>query len=53
MTESLLSRAGLRSSDTSPGKDAPKRDKRNDSGFRRYDLLDNSAGQIDSPDKPV
>jgi len=52
MTESLLARAGLRSS--SIGRDnVSKADRRNDSGFKRYDVLDDSAGQIDPPDKPV
>lgn len=53
MTESLLSRAGLGSKKAAADKLPSKRDKRNDSGLRRYDILDNSAGQIDSPDKPV
>jgi predicted component of type VI protein secretion system len=49
MNESLLSRAGL----TAPPKAPPTRDSRKDGGFRRYDVLDDSAGQIDLPDKPV
>ena len=52
MTESLLARAGLRSSDA--GKvDSSKSDRRSDGGTKRYDVLDDSAGQIDSPDKPL
>lgn len=53
MTESLLARAGLRSSKSGSEKLPSKQDRRNDSGGRRYNILDNSAGQIDSPDKPV
>ena len=53
MTESLLARAGLRSSKGPPEKKTTKADRRNNGGFRRYDLLDDSAGQIDAPDKPV
>ncbi len=52
LTESLLSRAGLGASDVGTPKGS-KRDKRNDTGFKRYDLLDDSAGQINSPDDPV
>jgi adenylate cyclase len=48
MNESLLSRAGLQ-----VHKAAPARDRRNDGGTKRYDVLDDSAGQIDLPDKPV
>jgi adenylate cyclase len=51
MTESLLSRAGLRSSD--PGvrpQSAPRASKYN---TKRYDVLDDSAGQVRMPDKPV
>jgi hypothetical protein len=48
MTESLLSRAGLQAPPRQP-----VRDRRNDSPTRRYDVLDDSAGQIDLPDKPV
>jgi adenylate cyclase len=48
MQESLLSRAGLELQ-----RAAPQRDRRNDHGSRRYDVLDDSAGQIDLPDKPV
>ncbi len=52
MTESLLSRAGLKSS---PKKESSRsRRRRNDqNGVKRYDVLDDSAGQIDSPDAPV
>lgn len=52
MNESLLSRAGLQS----PKQMAPARegrDRRNDRGGTRYNVLDDSAGQIDLPDKPV
>jgi predicted component of type VI protein secretion system len=51
MTESLLSRAGLRSS--VPGSKPPEKapDKRRDS--KRYDVLDDGAGQIKLPDEPV
>lgn len=53
MNESLLSRAGLRSS--SPGKQAGKKPQPGPKkeGSRRYDVLDDRAGQIDLPDKPV
>lgn len=51
MTESLLSRAGLRSSEVKAG--AGKGDRRNDTGSRRYDVMDDSAGQINTPDDPV
>ncbi len=54
MTESLLSRAGLGSSKGRNEDKLPaKNDRRNDGEFRRYDLLDDSAGQINLPDKPV
>jgi hypothetical protein len=51
MTESLLSRAGLRSS--APGSKPPEkaRDKQRES--KRYDVLDDGAGQIKLPDEPV
>jgi hypothetical protein len=51
MTESLLSRAGLRSS--APGSKPPEkaRDKRRES--KRYDVLDDSPGQIKLPDEPI
>jgi adenylate cyclase len=49
MTESLLSRAGLQSSKPI----AQGRDRRNDRTSSRYDVLDDSAGQIELPDKPV
>jgi adenylate cyclase len=48
MNESLLARAGLQLQ-----KVAPQRDRRNDRAGKRYDVLDDSAGQIDLPDKPV
>jgi adenylate cyclase len=48
LKESLLSRAGLE-----VHRVAPSRDKRNDQGTRRFDVMDDSAGQIDLPDKPV
>ncbi len=50
MNESLLSRAGLQVQ-----KMAPARERRSDpnSVSKRYDVLDDSAGQIDLPDKPV
>lgn len=53
MNESLLSRAGLSSSETKSQKEASLRDRRNDPLTRRYDLLDDSAGQIRTPDDPV
>ena len=51
MTESLLSRAGLRSKD--PEGKSQQQAADDDSGRKRYDVLDDSAGQIKSPDKPV
>jgi len=48
MQESLLSRAGLQVQ-----KAAPARERRGDRQGKRYDVLDDSAGQIDLPDKPV
>ncbi len=51
LNESLMSRAGVRSTDaTDRGK---KSDRRNDQAGRRYDVLDDSAGQIKLPDDPV
>lgn len=52
MTESLLARAGLKSS---PKKESsqPRRRRNSENGVKRYDVLDDSAGQIDSPDAPV
>ncbi len=51
MTESLLARAGLRSSGPdSKDKPAGRTDKYN---TKRYDVMDNSAGQIKLPDDPV
>ena len=52
MTESLLARAGLSSNDPEGDKREASRNRR-ENGFRRYDVLDDSAGQIDLPDKPV
>ena len=52
MTESLLARAGLRSSDIGR-ESSSKADRRNEGSLKRYDVLDDSAGQIDLPDKPV
>lgn len=50
MQESLLSRAGLQA----PPKAAPRdRDRRSDKASTRYNVLDDSAGQIELPDKPV
>jgi adenylate cyclase len=49
MQESLLSRAGLQT----PPRQPPARDRRNDHGSKRYDVLDDGPGQIDLPDKPV
>jgi adenylate cyclase len=49
MNESLLSRAGLQVQ-----KAVTPRDRRADpSIMKRYDVMDDSAGQIDLPDKPV
>ena len=53
MTESLLARAGLKSSKAGPDQPQTKRERRDNGGFKRYDILDNSGGQIDAPDKPV
>ena len=52
MTESLLSRAGLKSSEPS-GKKASRTRRRDDGGGNRYDVLDDSAGQIDLRDSPL
>lgn len=51
MTESLLSRAGLRSSE--PGDRPAPQARSNKYSTKRYDVLDDSAGQIRTPDKPV
>lgn len=51
MTESLLSRAGLRSS--APGSKPPQAARTNKYNTKRYDVLDDSAGQIKLPDEPV
>ncbi len=69
MNESLLSRAGLQSSKSSGAqrswkknhpskanidqKSSSRSDRRNDRPSTRYDILDDSAGQIDLPDNPV
>lgn len=52
MNESLLSRAGLKSTATKANPPRGKRNKNTD-GVKRYDVLDDSAGQIDLPDAPV
>lgn len=50
--ESLLSRAGVKSSSRSER--PQKRKSKNDyEGVKRYDVLDDSAGQIDLPDNPI
>jgi len=51
MKESLLSRAGLQSAPKTPKQSM--RDRRNDQQVVRYNILDDSAGQIDVPDKPT
>ena len=51
MTESLLSRAGLKSSDA--GARAATQQKTSKYSSKRYDVLDNSAGQVKLPDDPV
>ncbi|MEM9656740.1 MAG: hypothetical protein AAF961_00130, partial [Planctomycetota bacterium] len=48
MNESLLSRAGLQSKKAANG-----RDRRNDRSSTRYNVLDDRAGQIEVPEKPV
>ncbi|HMP07898.1 MAG TPA: hypothetical protein PJ982_16225, partial [Lacipirellulaceae bacterium] len=48
MQDSLLARAGLQA----PPKAAP-RERRTHREGGRYDVLDDSAGQIDLPEKPV
>ena len=53
MTESLLSRAGLKSSETGVKKKPTRAERRDGGGFKRYDVLDDSAGQIDLPDNPI
>jgi hypothetical protein len=51
MTESLLSRAGLKSSE--PASKGPQyAGKRGDGSFRRYDVLDDKE-QLKMPDRPV
>ena len=51
MTESLLSRAGLRSSP--PGSKPQQSARTNKYNTKRYDVLDDSPGQIKLPDEPV
>jgi adenylate cyclase len=51
MKESLLSRAGLQAPPKMPKQSI--RDRRNDQQVVRYNVLDDSAGQIELPDKPV
>lgn len=53
MTESLLARAGLKSSKAPPEQPKSRQQRRDQGSFRRYDLLDDSAGQIDLPDQPL
>ena len=52
MAESLLSRAGLKSSEKE-GKKQTRAQHRNEGGLKRYDVMDDSAGQIDLPDAPL
>jgi len=52
MTESLLSRAGLKSSGKED-KEPQYAGKKSDGSFRRYDVMDDREGQIKTPDKPV
>jgi len=49
MNESLLSRAGLQVQKMAP---APSR-RADPQAKKRYDVMDDSAGQIDLPDQPV
>jgi len=51
MTESLLSRAGLKSS--APGTKPQPAARTNKYNSKRYDVMDDSAGQIKLPDDPV
>ena len=51
MTESLLERAGLKS--TAPAERRQTAGRTKQGIVKRYDVLDDSAGQIDLPDKPV
>ncbi|MCG8448289.1 MAG: FHA domain-containing protein [Pirellulales bacterium] len=53
MTESLLSRAGLKSSEPTNNKKRTRTERRDGGGFKRYDVLDDSAGQVDLPDSPI
>jgi hypothetical protein len=49
MRKSLLERAGL----AGPGDKAPAFSSKNDDIRKRFNVLDNSAGQIKDPNKPV
>jgi hypothetical protein len=51
MTESLLSRAGLKSSAT--GSEPQESTRSNKYNTKRYDVLDDSPGQVKMPDDPV
>lgn len=51
MTESLLSRAGLRSS--TPGAQTKPMGRTDKYNTKRYDVLDDSPGQIKLPDEPT
>jgi adenylate cyclase len=51
MTESLLSRAGLKSSEA-PARGQQFAGKKADGSFRRYDVLDDKE-QLKMPDRPV
>ncbi len=54
MEQSLLERAGLQlGPDAGKGRAAKKPAGRNRDGLKRYDVTDDSAGQIKTPDKPV
>ena len=52
LKESLLSRAGLQVERAGPPKPGSRRQNPN-AETKRYDVMDDSAGQIDLPDKPV
>jgi len=51
MGESLMSRAGIKSSE--PKEESKKRSRNDYQSVKRYDVLDDSAGQIDLPDTPL
>ncbi len=51
MTETLLSRAGLKSS--APGSKPPQSARSNKYNTKRYDVLDDSPGQVKMPDEPM